>query len=112
MSQGLFPQTRDPAWLEDGRYNPLTQPLSWALDSALSLFTTLPWWCLVPLILLGTLLSSKSWKISTFVAISFVFFLFTDHYGYAIQTLSIIFVCTVLCTFRRADGGLPADADM
>ena len=104
-----IPQTRDlTAWLEDGFLairpalrlvlDPLTQPLSWALDSALSLFTSLPWWCLVPLILLGTLLSSKSWKISTFVAISFVFFLFTDHYGYAIQTLSIIFVCTVLCT--------------
>ena len=28
----------------------------------------------------------------------FCLFLFTDHYGYAIQTLSIIFVCTVLCT--------------
>lgn len=104
-----IPQTRDlTASLEDGFLairpalrlvlDPLTQPLSWALDSALSLFTSLPWWCLVPLILLGTLMASKSWRISSFVGISFVFFLFTDHYGYAIQTLSIIFVCTVLCT--------------
>lgn len=104
-----IPQTRDlTASLEDGflairpalRFvlDPLTQPLSWALDSALSLFTSLPWWCLVPLILLGTLTSSKSPRITAFVAACFVFFLFTDHYGYAIQTLSIIFVCTVLCT--------------
>lgn len=104
-----IPQTRDlTASLEDGflairpalRFvlDPLTQPLSWALDSALSLFTSLPWWCLVPLILLGTLTSSKSARITAFVAACFVFFLFTDHYGYAIQTLSIIFVCTVLCT--------------
>jgi glycine betaine/proline transport system permease protein len=25
------------------------------------------------------------------------FFLFTDHYGYAMQTLAIIFVCTLIC---------------
>ncbi len=104
-----IPQTRDlTKSLEDGflairpalRFvlDPITQPLSWALDSALTLFTTLPWWCLVPLILIGTQLSSKSSRITAFVALCFAFFLFTDHYGYAVQTLSIIFVCTVLCT--------------
>ncbi|NCF49100.1 MAG: ABC transporter permease subunit [Bacteroidetes bacterium] len=104
-----IPQTRDlTASLESGFLavrpalrvvlDPLTQPLSWALDGTLTLFTTLPWWCLVPLILLAVQLSAKSWRITTFVAACFAFFLFIDHYGYAIQTLSIIFVCTVICT--------------
>ena len=112
-----IPQTRDfTAWLETGFLairpalrvvlDPLTQPLSWALDGALTLFTTLPWWCLVPLILVGTMLSSKSWRITAFVAGCFAFFLFTDHYGYAVQTLSIIFVCTVLCAILGVPTGI------
>jgi glycine betaine/proline transport system permease protein len=112
-----IPQTRDfTAWLETGFLairpalrvvlDPMTQPLSWALDGALTLFTTLPWWCLVPLILVGTMLSSKSWRITAFVAGCFAFFLFTDHYGYAVQTLSIIFVCTVLCAILGVPTGI------
>ena len=58
----------------------------------------MPWWVLVPLILLSTQFTTKSFRITFLVAICFVFFLFIDHYEYAIQTLSIIFVCTVLCT--------------
>ena len=111
------PQTRDfTAWLENGFLairpalrvvlDPLTQPLSWALDGALTLFTTLPWWCLVPLILVGTMLSSKSVRITAFVGACFAFFLFTDHYGYAVQTLSIIFVCTVLCAVLGVPTGI------
>ena len=112
-----IPQTRDfTAWLEDGFLairpalrvvlDPLTQPLSWALDWALTLFTTLPWWSLVPIILLGTRYSSKSWPITSFVAACFAFFLFTDHYGYAVQTLSIIFVCTVICALFGVPTGI------
>ena len=104
-----IPQTRDlTASLEAGflvvrpslRFvlDPLTQPLSWALDYTLLFFTTMPWWALVPLILLSTQFVTKSSRITFLVAICFVFFLFIDHYTYAIQTLSIIFVCTVLCT--------------
>ena len=78
--------------------DPLTQPLSWALEYALLFFTTMPWWVLVPLILLSAQFATKSFRITFLVAICFVFFLFIDHYEYAIQTLSIIFVCTVLCT--------------
>jgi len=112
-----IPQTRDfTAWLENGFLairpalrvvlDPLTQPLSWSLDGALTLFTTLPWWCLVPLILVGTMLSSKSVRITAFVGACFAFFLFTDHYGYAVQTLSIIFVCTVLCAILGVPTGI------
>ena len=104
-----IPQTRDlTASLEAGFLavrpslrlvlDPLTQPLSWALDYTLLFFTTMPWWALVPLILLGTQYVTKSFRITLLVALCFVFFLFTDHYTYAIQTLSIIFVCTILCT--------------
>ena len=111
------PQTRDfTAWLENGFlairpvlrlvFDPLTQPLSWALDWTLTLFTTLPWWSLVPIILLGTRYSSKSWPITSFVAICFAFFLFTDHYGYAVQTLSIIFVCTLICVLFGVPTGI------
>jgi|TARA_B110000438_G_scaffold18613_1_gene17283 glycine betaine/proline transport system permease protein len=78
--------------------DPLTQPLSWALEYTLLFFTTMPWWVLVPLILLSTQFATKSLRITFLVAICFVFFLFIDHYEYAIQTLSIIFVCTILCT--------------
>ena len=78
--------------------DPLTQPLSWALEYTLLFFTAMPWWLLVPLILLSTQFTTKSFRITFLVAICFVFFLFIDHYEYAIQTLSIIFVCTVLCT--------------
>ena len=103
------PQTRDlTASLETGFLvvrpslrlvlDPLTQPLSWALEYTLLFFTTMPWWALVPLILFGSQYVSKSWRITFLVALCFIFFLFTDHYTYAIQTLSIIFVCTVLCT--------------
>ncbi len=30
--------------------DPLTQPLSWALDGTLYLLTALPWWVLIPLL--------------------------------------------------------------
>ena len=101
------PQTRDfTASLESGFLtirpalrvvlDPLTQPLSWALEYALLFFTTLPWWALVPLILGFTHYVGKSKSITLLVAVCFIFFLFTDHYSYAVQTLSIIFVCTKL----------------
>ncbi len=103
-----FPKTRDfTAALEDGFLyirpalrtilDPLTQPLSWALDGALTLFVEMPWWILVPLLILVAKLLSNSYKVASIVATSFLFLLFVDYYEFAIQTLSIIFVCTVLC---------------
>jgi glycine betaine/proline transport system permease protein len=89
------PQTRDlTASLETGFLavrpslrlvlDPLTQPLSWALEYTLLFFTTMPWWALVPLILYGSQYVSKSWRITLLVALCFIFFLFTDHYTYGI----------------------------
>ena len=77
--------------------DPITQPLSWLLDGSLFLFETLPWWVVIPIILLVTYYAARSLAVTSFVAVTFLFFAFIDHYTFAIQTLSIIFVCTVLC---------------
>ncbi|MAZ21372.1 ABC transporter permease subunit [Roseovarius sp.] len=77
--------------------DPLTQPLSWALDGALTLFQAVPWFIMIPLLLLGTWLLSRQWRMVLLVAISFLFLGFIDHYSYSVQTLSIIFVCTAIC---------------
>lgn len=77
--------------------DPATQPLSWLLEGALYLFSVLPWWVTIPLILIAVFYTARSWGVVAFVAVCFLFFAFIDHYSYAIETLSIIFVCTVLC---------------
>ncbi len=103
-----IPQTRDfTAGLEEGFLavrpglrlvlDPLTQPLSWLLESTLFLFTATPWWLLVPLLFALCYWAARSWKVVGLVAVCFGFFLFTDHYSYAVQTLAIIFVCTLIC---------------
>lgn len=79
--------------------DPLTQPLSWALDSALVLFQTVPWFVMIPILLFATWLLSKRFSMVLFVAASFMFLSFIDHYSYSVQTLSIIFVCTIICVF-------------
>ncbi len=77
--------------------DPITQPLSWLLDGALWLFTWLPWWALLPLMLAGAWQATKSRTVIALIAGSFLFLGLIDHFDYAIQTLSIIFVCTSLC---------------
>lgn len=77
--------------------DPITDPLSWMLDGALWLFVTAPWWVLIPAILVLCYVVSRSIGLVVAVASSLVLLAFIDHYDYAIQTLSIIFVCTTLC---------------
>lgn len=100
-------QTRDvTAWVENGFLSikdglkfvldPLTQPLSWMLDSALFLFTTIPWWILIPLLIWLTWFVSRKVGVTLFVAAVFLFFGIIDHLEVALQTLAIIFVCTGL----------------
>ena len=76
--------------------DPLTQPLSWLLDGSLAFFGAMPWWVLIPAILIGTFYASRHVAVTAFVGICFLFLAFIDHYSYAVETLSIIFVCTVL----------------
>lgn len=101
------PRTRDfTAGLEDGflyirpalRFvlDPLTQPLSWLLDGALGTFTNIHWWIFVPALVLLSYFLTTSIKISLLVLASFLFLLFVDYYVFAIETLSIIFVCTCI----------------
>ncbi|QGG80415.1 ABC transporter permease subunit [Litorivicinus lipolyticus] len=112
-----IPQTRDfTAGLEEGflavrpalRFvlDPLTQPLSWLLESTLYLFTSTPWWLLVPLLFALCYWAARSVQVVGLVAVCFAFFLFTDHYSYAVQTLAIIFVCTLICVLLGVPLGI------
>ncbi len=76
--------------------DPITQPLSWLLDGALWMFTTTPWFIMVPLLIVATWFVSRSVGVTVFVAGSFLLLGFIDHLDVALQTLSIIFVCTSL----------------
>ncbi len=76
--------------------DPITQPLSWALDGALYAFTETPWWIIVPLLVFIAWFVSRSKPVTIFVALSFLFLGAIDHLDVAMQTLSIIFVCTGL----------------
>lgn len=76
--------------------DPLTQPLSWMLDGALVLFVSTPWWLLIGVLLMITYYASRNVLVTLFVAFSFFLLAFIDHYTYAVQTLSIIFVCTII----------------
>lgn len=102
-----FPQTRDltagieNAFLSGKDYlkvilDPITQPLSWALDGTLYVFTNTPWWIIVPLLVAFAWFVSRSKPVTIFVALSFLFLGSIDHLHVAMQTLSIIFVCTGL----------------
>lgn len=107
MACDEFPRTREmTAGVEDAFLgikdglkfvlDPLTQPLSWLLDGALYTFTAIPWFILLPLLLALVWYVSRAVGVTIFVAISFFFLGFIDHLDAAIQTLSIIFVCTGL----------------
>ncbi len=77
--------------------DPITEPLSWLLDGALNLAQITPWWIVIPVLLLATFLISRSFSLVAGVAASIIGLAFIDHYDYAIQTLSIIFVCAAIC---------------
>ncbi len=105
---GSFPQSRDlTRALENGFLavkdtlkivlDPLTQPLSWALDGALFLVLAAPWFIVIPLLLVIVYLVSRSAAIVTFVGVSIGALAFVDHYEPAMQTLSIVMVCAFIC---------------
>ncbi len=77
--------------------DPLTQPLSWLLEGALYLFQWTPWWLMIPILALVVFYASKSARLVGFVVGALCFLAFIDHYSFAMQTLSIIFVCACLC---------------
>jgi glycine betaine/proline transport system permease protein len=104
-SCGSLSQTRDVTkGIEDGFLaakpalktvlDPITQPLSWLLDGALWLFQAVPWWVMIPFLVYVSWKASKSVGVTFFVAFAIMLLAFVDHYDVAMQTLSIIFVCT------------------
>jgi len=66
------------------------------LDGALWLFVTTPWFIIVPALVALTWIVARSVGVTVFVALSFLFLGFIDHLDVALETLSIIFVCTGL----------------
>lgn len=112
-----FPQSRElTKGLEEGFLavkdglsvilDPITQPLSWALDGALYMMLSAPWWIIIPVLMAVVFLVSKSWKLVAFVALSFAGLAFIDYYEYAMQTLAIIFVCAFLCVLLGVPIGI------
>lgn len=102
-----IPQTRDMTkavengflGIKDGLkmvLDPLTQPLSWLLEGALYIFGSVPWWLMIPLLIAVAWIATKRRGITVFVAVVFLFFGLIDHFDVAMQTLSIVFVCTSL----------------
>ncbi|MEO0760414.1 MAG: ABC transporter permease subunit [Pseudomonadota bacterium] len=77
--------------------DPLTQPLSWILDGALSLAEATPWWLMFPILMVIVYLASKSFRLVGLVTACLGFLALIDHYDHAMQTLAIIFVCAFLC---------------
>ena len=74
--------------------DPITQPLSWLLDGALWTFEAVPWFIMVPLLLAISWYASRSKAVTIFVGVAIFLLALVDHYDVAMQTLSIIFVCT------------------
>jgi glycine betaine/proline transport system permease protein len=86
--------------------DPLTQPLSWMLDGALNAALAAPWWIVIPVILGIVYLVSQSARLVGLVAVCVLLLAFIDHYDFAIQTLSIIFVCAFLCVLLGVPIGI------
>lgn len=112
-----MPQSRDVTkGLEQGFLNikdslqvvldPITQPLSWMLDGALYGMLATPWWIVIPALLLVVWLVSRSASLVVFVGVSLAGLAFIDQYDYAMQTLSIIFVCAFLCVLLGVPIGI------
>lgn len=86
--------------------DPVTQPLSWVLSGALNMFQTVPWFIMIPLMLIVVLIASKSMRLVGMVAAMLGFLAFIDHYDYAMQTLAIIFVCSLICVLLGVPIGI------
>ncbi|NIZ10048.1 proline/glycine betaine ABC transporter permease [Pseudooceanicola sp. HF7] len=76
--------------------DPLTQPLSWALNGALWLFQETPWFVMIPILALIVALISRSVKLTGFILLVFGLLAFINYYDYAMQTLAIIAVCAFI----------------
>ena len=86
--------------------DPITQPLSWALEYALWVMQAVPWFVMIPLLMLIAWGVSRSLKLVGLVALCFGFLAFVDYYDYTMQTLAIIFVCALICVLLGVPIGI------
>lgn len=114
---GAIPRTRDLTagleagflWLKDPLkvvLDPLTQPLSWALSGALTGILALPWWIVIPVLLVLVQYATRSIKVTGLVLGALLLLSFIDHYVVFMQTLAIISVCTVISVFFGIPAGI------
>lgn len=112
-----IPQSRDLALgLEDGFLgikdslkvvvDPITQPLSWALENALWMMQAVPWWIMIPALMVVVWAVGRSFKLVGLVAFVFGLLAFIDYYDYTMQTLAIIFVCAMICVLLGVPIGI------
>lgn len=86
--------------------DPLTQPLSWALENALWIMQAVPWFTMIPLLMAITYAVGRSLKLVGLVALVFGFLAFIDFYEHTMQTLAIIFVCAFICVLLGVPIGI------
>ena len=86
--------------------DPLTQPLSWALNDTLWLMQAVPWWIMIPILMLVSWAVGRSLKLVAMVGLSFGALAFIDYYDYTMQTLAIIFVCAFICVLLGVPIGI------
>ncbi|SFQ11414.1 ABC transporter permease [Tranquillimonas alkanivorans] len=86
--------------------DPVTQPLSWALEYALLAFQATPWWVMIPLLAIVIWFVSRSAGLVAFVAGSLAALAFIDYYDYAMQTLAVITVCALICVLLGVPIGI------
>lgn len=86
--------------------DPLTQPLSWALNDALWVMQAVPWFIMIPLLMLIAYVVARSMSLVGLVALCFGFLAFVDYYDYTMQTLAIIFVCAIICVLLGVPIGI------
>ena len=86
--------------------DPLTQPLSWALENALWIMQAVPWFIMIPLLMVITFAVGRSLKLVGLVALVFGFLAFIDFYDHTMQTLAIIFVCAFICVLLGVPIGI------
>jgi glycine betaine/proline transport system permease protein len=109
-----FPQSRQlTSGLEEGFFaikdtlkvvvDPLTQPLSWALNEALWIMQAVPWFIMIPLLMLVAWVVSREMKLVALVAVCFGFLGFVDYYSYTMQTLAMVFGVPIGIAMSRSD---------
>jgi len=67
---------------------------------------TVPWFIMIPLLMLVTYVVGRSMKLVGLVALVFGFLAFIDFYEHTMQTLAIIFVCAFICVLLGVPIGI------